>query len=754
MHRFVRLKRWVAALLVVALVFALSPVAYARETSFFEPLELVAGDYNMDDFGEIFPNSAAFDTYRTRVLLMNDIQNRSELVKALVSFNDEYQALHAAESLAMYQYYCDPVGYADTYRAWQTVITRVERDYQETWRELIASDNREMIEELVSPKLLAQFDGSTQVSDAMLAKKQKIQGLAADYWQAIDEDYRVSYGGKSYGFADLAAIEDDETYAEVYKLLARARNAAVGGLLVDVIPVANDYAQALGYADYVEYAYAEIYGRDYTPDEATELHRLVKKYIVPLYTELLAAEANPRFDWEVLSAAGDMTGDELLAQFREYLPEISDEYAAAFDYMQEHKLADVERDENKLTASFTSYIPYLRIALLFVGSQSGTAHDLSTIAHEFGHFAYYMYEQRDTGYDVGEFHSQGLEMLFLHFADDIYGEAGAAHRLSEMVTQVRAVVDGCLYDEFQQRAYALDKPTLAELNRLFHDLAVEYGYVYLHDDDEAYNWVTTAHTFIQPLYYMSYAVSGLSALELLGRSADDFEATCDSYLAMATLRENDYQAFTKKAGLSNIFTDSGMQKITDGLRKYLYEELCGLADADEVSGHWAENTLLAAVRVGLLAGDDDGALRPNAAVTRAEAVALLWRAQGKPQAAAAAFADVPEGAWYAEAASWAKDSGISRGSDGGLFLPQDELTREELVVLLYRLSGNNMSGAEAVDTAVLDGYTDAAAVSAWARDAFAWAVDGGLVQGVGDGRLAPQGVASRAEIVTLLWNLG
>lgn len=754
MHRFARLKRWVAALLVVALAFAVSPVAYARETSFFEPLELVAGDYNMDDFAEIFPNATAFDTYRTRVLLMNDIKNRGELIKVLVSFNEEYQALHAAESLAMYQYYCDPVGYADTYRAWQTVITRVERDYQETWRELAASDNRDMIEELVSPRLLAQFDGSIQVSDAMLAKKQKVQGLAADYWQAIDADYRVSYGGKSYGFADLAAIEDSEAYAEVYKLLARARNTAVGGLLVDVIPVANDYARALGYADYVEYAYAEVYGRDYTPAEAKELHRLVKQYIVPLYTELLAAEANPHFDWEALSAAGDINSEKLLALFRQYLPNISDEYAAAFDYMQEHKLADVTRDEDKLTASFTSYIPYLRIALLFVGSHSGTAHDLSTIAHEFGHFAYYMYEQRDTGYDVGEFHSQGMEMLFLHFADDIYDKAGAAHRLGELVTQVRAVVDGCLYDEFQQQAYALGKPTLAELNRLFHDLAVEYGYVYLHDDDEAYNWVTTAHTFIQPLYYMSYAVSGLSALELLGRSADDFEAACDSYLAMATLRENNYRAFTKKAGLSNIFTDKGMQTITNGLHNYLYENLCGMADVDEVSGHWAQNTLLAAVRVGLLAGDDDGALRPNAAVSRAEAVALLWRSQGKPVADAAAFADVPQDAWYAEAASWAKDSGISRGSDGGLFLPQGELTREELVVLLYRLNNNDISGAEPVDVAVPGAYTDAAAVSTWAQEAFAWALSQGVVQGVGNSRLAPQDTATRAEIVTLLWNMG
>lgn len=746
MQKLHKLRRMLAALLVVALVFAMSPVAYARETDFFEPLELVAGDYDMADFDAVQPNADTFDEYRRRVLLSNGIKHRDELIKALIGFNEAYQQLHAAESLAMYRYYCEPVDYADTYRAWQELITRVERDYQETWRELAASDNREMIEELVSPVILAQYDGSVQVDDALLAKRQQVQGLAADYWQAIDEDYRVTYGGKSYGFADLAAIEDNETYNAVYKLLAKARNAGVAGLLADVIPVANDYAKALGYDGYADYAYAAVYGRDYTPEQAAKLHTLVKQYIVPLYTKLLAAEANPLFDWDELSAVGDFSGDELLGLLAEYLPEISDEYAAALEYMQQHHLADVEPDDGKLSASFTSYISYLRIALLFIGSHSGTAHDLSTLVHEFGHFAYYMYEQRDTGYDVGEFHSQGLEMLFLHFADDIFGEAAAAHRLNELTLQVRAVVDGCLYDEFQQRAYALKKPTVSELNRLFHELSVEYGYAYLHDDDEAYNWVTTAHTFIQPFYYMSYAVSGLSALELLGES-DDFAAACDSYLTMATLGVNGYRAFAKKAGLADIFTESGMRTIANGLESYFYEDICGLTDMDELSNHWAKDTLLSAVRVGLLAGDEAGRVQPNAAVSRAEAVVLLWRANGEP-AGEGSFADVSSGAWYAGAAAWAKDSGISRGSDGGRFLPQDELTREELVVLLYRLNGNNAD----VDTAVLGGYYDVAAISDWAREAFAWAVSEGVVSGFADGGLHPQDTATRAETVTLIWN--
>lgn len=619
MQKLLRIKQWVACVLCVAmLTLGFAPKALARETDFFASLDDVAGNYTMAGFGEIPADSSSFATYRERLLLMNDIKNRDELIKALLNFNNEYLRLQAAESLVMYQYYCDPEKYGENYRAWEDMIAEVERDYQATWQEMAASDNRPMLEDLVAPQLLARFDDMGEVSDSTLAKKQRIQAMTADYWQKIDKNYTVTYKGHKYSMAELDKIKDADTYTEVYKLLAKARNKELAGLLADIIPVANSYAKEIGYSGYADYAYAEIYGRDFAPSEVAKLHSLVKQYIVPFYNELLVAQDDARFDWQRLSEVGDMSGDELLALLQQYLPEISDEYAAAFDYMQDHALANVDESEAKLGVSFTSYISYYHIALLFMGSHSGTAHDLTTLVHEFGHFAYYMYEQRDCGYDVGEFHSQGLQMLFLQFADEIFGDAAATHRLNELILQLKAVIDGCLFDEFQQQAYAMQKPTVSELNRLFHRLAEEYGYVYLHDDDEAYDWVTTAHTFIQPFYYISYAVSGLTALELLGQTDDDFAAACDKYLAMATIHENGYQAFAKKTGMADIFSDGGMQKIAQGLREYFDGVICGgkPIEAPEVSqGEAAEEKSFLAAAAGLL--DNAGA--------KAGAYGLLWR---------------------------------------------------------------------------------------------------------------------------------
>lgn len=750
MLKFQKLRSYIAALLLAALVFSAIPApVYARQTDFFPELAEAAGDADELKSVGVLPDSRRFYTLQERLLVSNDLQNRDELSLALISYVDEYQRLNADGMLAMYRYYCQPEENRQVYQKWQSMLAGVERDYQATWQELAASDNRPMLEGLVSPAVLARYDDGEAMPDELLAKLRQIKALDSAYWQAINKDYRVDYQGQNYGFGDLEKIEDADDYLAVYKLLAQKRNAETAGLLADIVPVCNEYARALGYADYAEYAYAAVYQRDYTPEQAAQLYPLVKQYIVPLYREVLAAQdANGRFDWQSLAAKGEFDGERLQEIVGRYLPEISDEYAEVFAYMRENGLADIERDEQKLSASFTSYIAYYKLAVLFIGSQSGTPHDLATFIHEFGHFAYYMYEQRDIGYDVGEFYSQGLEALFMHFAEDIFGEDGAAYRLDELASQLRSVIDGCLYDEFQQKLYRLEKPTVAEINRLFHQLAAEYAYAFVHNDDEAYNWVTTAHTFIQPFYYISYAVSGLSACELLGLSRGDFSAAADRYLATATLNEADYTDFARKAGLSDIFTEVGMRKIAAGLRAYFYEDICGIKNLDAVDGHWAAKPLLAAVRVGVLRGDEQGDLRPDKTVSRAEGFAMLWRLYDEETLpAGAGFPDVAAEAWYAGAAGWAQAKGICGGSDGGRFCPDNALTREELVTVLYRLRA--AEEAEPADMAALSGFADAAEISPWAREAFAWAVGRGIVSGA-DGRLNPQQAATRAETAALL----
>lgn len=150
----------------------------------------------------------------------------------------------------------------------------------------------------------------------------------------------------------------------------------------------------------------------------------------------------------------------------------------------------------------------------------------------------------------------------------------------------------------------------------------------------------------------------------------------------------------------------------------------------------------------LMVGTAPGRFEPEGRMTRAMMATVLHRLAGTPAGSGeAGFADVTAERWFADAVSWAADSGVVAGVGGGRFDPDGLVTREQMAVMLYR-----MAAYLGLDTAVqggLSGFSDSGEASSWAEAALAWAVGADILQGE-DGRLMPQGTASRAEIAAVL----
>lgn len=153
---------------------------------------------------------------------------------------------------------------------------------------------------------------------------------------------------------------------------------------------------------------------------------------------------------------------------------------------------------------------------------------------------------------------------------------------------------------------------------------------------------------------------------------------------------------------------------------------------------------------GYMTGTSEAAFSPNAAVTRATVVTVLWRLEGAPAfSVEAPFPDAAAGAWYETAAAWAKGKGIAAGDDKGRFNPDSAVTRQELAVLLHRYA--QYKGGDVAE-GTLSLYSDAASISSWAREGMAHAVGLGLIQG-SDGRIDPGGAATRAQLAVILQRL-
>ncbi len=154
----------------------------------------------------------------------------------------------------------------------------------------------------------------------------------------------------------------------------------------------------------------------------------------------------------------------------------------------------------------------------------------------------------------------------------------------------------------------------------------------------------------------------------------------------------------------------------------------------------------------LFNGTSADTFSPNAPMTRAMLVTVLWRLDGKTAPkAACAFTDVDATAYYADAVAWAAENGVVKGVDETHFAPEAEVTREQLAAILFRYA--EKKGVDTTKRAALSTFPDADKVSNYAKDAMAWAVETGLINGIKAAKettLAPQATAPRAQVAAIL----
>ncbi len=170
---------------------------------------------------------------------------------------------------------------------------------------------------------------------------------------------------------------------------------------------------------------------------------------------------------------------------------------------------------------------------------------------------------------------------------------------------------------------------------------------------------------------------------------------------------------------------------------------------DVAEGDWFYDAVVYAYQNELMDGVGGNRFAPNSETTRAQLVTILYRLEGEPAVSGdLPFTDVEAGIWYTDAILWAAQNNIVNGVNDTEFAPGDDLTRQQLVTILYRYA--EAKGYDVSASSDLSGYPDAGQVQDYAQPAMAWAVAENIIQGMEDGTLKPAGNASRAQIATIL----
>ena len=199
-----------------------------------------------------------------------------------------------------------------------------------------------------------------------------------------------------------------------------------------------------------------------------------------------------------------------------------------------------------------------------------------------------------------------------------------------------------------------------------------------------------------------------------------------------------------------INSDSGNQNYinSDSGQKPIEEILF----SDVKKSDWYYNSVKYVYTNNIIQGTTTTTFKPNDKLTRGQLATILWRMEGMPSAKIAnRFPDVKSGDYYYEAVRWASEKKVVNGYKDGKFGPKDNITREQLAVMLQNYARYKKRDVSKI--ADIFGFKDVNGISSYAKNAVAWAIQNKIISGKENGtKIDPKGNASRAEAAAMIQN--
>lgn len=409
----------------------------------------------------------------------------------------------------------------------------------------------------------------------------EVNDLVNEYMSYSDEDFTAEYDGKTWNAANIFDMESsysEDEISEVAREIKRKKNETFGNIFLEIVKKRDKIAKNSGYENYAKYAGECLYLRDYSSDDLDAVYDTVKKDFCDIYLNCYDSVISDLSDSGLLYR--EFEEDEIIEAASDFLSEFNGDYEENLNHMVSHNLYDIRSSEKKSGESFSTAISDYSVPFLFM-TPTGNFDDMLTFIHEFGHSnAEYtiptsaLYEVFGNSIDTAEIHSQGMEVMFALSESSIYSEDEQKANMKYVIYNLmNAIVDGCLFDEFQKYAYENPDCTLDELNNEFAVLCEEYGIEYSDDDYYSYDWVEITHNYNAPMYYISYATSAASALDLWLKAMEDPDDAKEIYDDIVNCGIYvPYVEAVEDSGLSTIFDKQELNEIAYQVEYYFENE--------------------------------------------------------------------------------------------------------------------------------------------------------------------------------------
>lgn len=503
-----------------------------------------------------------------------------EMCDSVIQCWKDYMEIEGKYSWSKLHRYREPAEYAEAFLPWDTTIRIAADDFNTTIRDALAGDNGDAVTEAVVSIGVdpATFLAHEELSDETRALVQRASELSNEYSAIMAAEYSVQYRGRIWTASEAEAsptLTDTEKALIVRDILIE-RYEDAAEVYIDLVAVNNDVAESLGFDNYIDYAYTEIYDRDYSPEDVESLYGYASN-AVAFNHEIEDYIASPGFDHGSILPVLDYGGDEYLEVMKTVAGGIGDEYLRLVEYMDRNGLLFLDAEEGQLPVSFTTSLREYNSAYISLCPDS--LYGMVVACHEMGHAANMCLNTDHTdNFDIMEIHSQGMESILASMLDGILPSGSAEYSSLILYSMNLQVVIASILTEFEIWAFETEDSgavlTVDTLISKFREICDRNGYNMDYGaGDSGYGWIEVPHLFESPMYYVSYGVSALNAMEIYVMCEEDMDKGVAAYRALTEQNGIDnYTVAMERAGLSNVLVDGNGDRIITTMRALFAEQ--------------------------------------------------------------------------------------------------------------------------------------------------------------------------------------
>ncbi len=420
--------------------------------------------------------------------------------------------------------------------------------------------------------------------------------LSSEYTK-IKAGAEIEFDGKKYNLSALAPIEQSKDRAlrkrakEAKWNFYKSKSAIFEETFDKLVKVRTEIAKKLGYEDFIKLGYARMLRSDYNAESVANFREAVRKYIVPLATQIherqrkrLGLDELNYYDEDFRFESGNPKpqGEPkwVIEGARKMYSELSDETNQFFNFMIDKQLMDLVNKEGKASGGYCTYIAKFKSPYIF-SNFNGTSGDIDVLTHEAGH-AFQVFSSREMGineyhwptYEACEIHSMSMEFFTWPWMHLFFKQDTDKYHYSHLTGAITFLPYEVAVDEFQHVVYENPEMTPKERNEAWRNIEKKYLPHRKYKDNEFLEnggyWQRQNHIFASPFYYIDYALAQICAFQFWKKDQENHEAAWSDYLRLC--KAGGSQSFLDLVELANLkspFEEEVIEEVVGSLSEWI-----------------------------------------------------------------------------------------------------------------------------------------------------------------------------------------